>query len=336
MATTQRPIAVLGAGSWGTALAIHLACHGQEAVRLWGKDSQSIAEMQQNRCNSRYLPDIKLPDNLVVFDTLAQLMDGVSDLLCVVPSHAFRQTMLACQPYVQADSRLLWATKGIDPHQCALLSDVAAEILGADVPLAVLSGPSFAGEVAAGLPTAVVVAGNDALFLADIVERFHRGTFRVYTSHDIVGVQIGSALKNIYAIAAGISDGLGFGSNARCALITRGLAEMMRLGVAMGGDEKTFMGLAGLGDLVLTCTDDQSRNRSFGLAIGRGQGIDEAERSIRQVVEGRTAVEYVGLLAQRYQIEMPIARILLTVIQEQLSPQQALQTLLARGAKAEF
>ncbi len=335
MATAQRPIAVLGAGSWGTALAIHLACHGQ-AVRLWGKNSQSLTEMQQTRCNSRYLPDIQLPDNLMVFDTLAQLMEGAGDLLCVVPSHAFRETILACQPYIQAGSRLLWATKGIDPHQCALLSDVAAEILGPDLPLAVLSGPSFAKEVAAGLPTAVVVAGEDKLFLADIVDYFHRGTFRVYTSHDIIGVQIGSALKNIYAIAAGISDGLGFGSNARCALITRGLTEMMRLGVAMGANEKTFMGLAGLGDLVLTCTDDQSRNRSFGLAIGRGQSIDEAERSIQQVVEGRTAVEHVGVLAQRYQVEMPIAKTLLAVIQEQLSPQQALQALLARDAKAEF
>jgi glycerol-3-phosphate dehydrogenase (NAD(P)+) len=328
------PITVLGAGSWGTALAIHLAKHHQ-TVRLWDANVQRVELMRQTRCNTQYLPDFKLPDNIELLNDLSAALKGVQDILYVLPSHACREVLMICQSYVSANARFICASKGLDSHSCQLLSQVTQEVLG-DIPFAVLSGPSFAKEVARGLPTAVVIASSQLDFLNDIVMRFHQGAFRVYKSDDVIGVQVSGALKNVYAIAAGASDGLGFGANARCALITRSLAEMMRLGKAMGASSKTFMGLSGLGDLILTCTDDQSRNRRFGLAVGQGKSIVEAEQQIRQVIEGKTTAKYAMTLAKRYKVNMPIVEQVFSVLEGKCSPQQALQSLLARDAGSEF
>ncbi|HET8553013.1 MAG TPA: NAD(P)H-dependent glycerol-3-phosphate dehydrogenase, partial [Gammaproteobacteria bacterium] len=248
----HQPVAVLGAGAWGTALACQLARNGRD-VRLWGRDAAQIDKLRSTGRNTRYLPDIELPPNVFPKASLKEAVAGSSDILVAVPSGAFRQTLAAlidtARPY-----RLAWATKGLELDSGKLLHQVAAEELGGDTIVAVLSGPSFAREVGAGLPTAVTVASTDAAFADALVDAFHGERFRVYTATDVVGVEIGGAVKNVIAIAAGIADGLAFGANARAGLITRGLAEIMRLGAALGARPETLMGLAGLGDLVLTCT----------------------------------------------------------------------------------
>lgn len=328
------PIAVLGAGSWGTALAIHLARQHQ-AVRLWDVSAEHISAMREVRINERYLPGVNFPDSLNVFEDLAESVDGVHDLLCVPPSHAFSHLLRNCQPLLNKAARIAWATKGIDPQSYELLYQVAQNILG-DRAYAVLSGPSFAKEVANGLPTSIAVAASHKNFANDLVERFHCETFRLYTSEDVIGVQVGGALKNVYAIAAGISDGLGYGANARCALITRALSELKQLGIAMGAKPETFMGLSGVGDLVLTCTDNQSRNRRFGLALGQGKAIAEAQAAINQVIEGQTTVQQAIVLAEKHQIDMPIAQQIHRILQGQITPQQAWHNMLTAGSMAEF
>ncbi|HEY5720448.1 MAG TPA: NAD(P)H-dependent glycerol-3-phosphate dehydrogenase, partial [Gammaproteobacteria bacterium] len=285
MASRRAPIAVLGAGSWGTALAIRLA-HNGNPTRLWGHDPDEVAPLARDRVNARYLPGAPFPAGLDATADLAAALAGVRDVLVAVPSHAFAETLGRLAGHAPAGMRVAWATKGLEPETGRLLSEVAAERLPAAQALAVVSGPTFAREVAAGLPTAVTVAANRRAFADALTRRLHAETFRAYTSRDLVGVQLGGAVKNVLAIAAGIADGLGFGANARAALITRGLAEMLRLGRALGARRDTFMGLAGLGDLVLTCTDDQSRNRRFGLALGRGTPPARALAEIGQVVEG--------------------------------------------------
>ena len=322
MAARRAPIAVLGAGSWGTALAIQLARNGNP-TRLWGHAADEIAPLTTERVNRRYLPDAPFPDGLTATADLAEATAGVRDVLLVVPSHAF------------ADARLAWATKGLEPDSGRLLSELASGRLPGLTALAVLSGPTFAREVAAGLPTAITVAANRKAFADALSRRLHAETFRTYTSRDLVGVQLGGAVKNVLAIAAGIADGLGFGANARAALITRGLAEMLRLGRALGARRDTFMGLAGLGDLVLTCTDDQSRNRRFGLALGRGTPAAQALAEIGQVVEGRGTAREVRRLAQRHAVEMPIVEQTYRVLWEALPPRAAVHALLARTPKAE-
>jgi glycerol-3-phosphate dehydrogenase (NAD(P)+) len=334
MAGRRAPIAVLGAGSWGTALAIQQARNGNP-TRLWGHDPDEVAPLEGERRNRRYLPDAPFPDGLAPTADLGAALDGVRDLLVVVPSHAFAETLDRLAPLLATDARLAWATKGLEPESGRLLSDLAAERLPAVGALAVVSGPTFAREVAAGLPTAVTVAANRRAFADALRLRLHGETFRTYTSRDLVGVQLGGAVKNVLAIAAGIADGLGFGANARAALITRGLAEMLRLGRALGARRDTFMGLAGLGDLVLTCTDDQSRNRRFGLALGRGTPAEQALADIGQVVEGRgTAIE-VRRLARRHGVEMPIVEQAYRVLWEACPPRDAVHALLARTPKAE-
>lgn len=325
------PIAVLGAGSWGTALACHLANNGQE-VYLWGRDGKQMAAMQRERRNQQYLPDVVLPPNLHVETDLAKALAQTQDLLVVVPSRAFRETLTAIKSF--KPQRLIWATKGLDPTTHQLLHVVSKEILG-DIPLAVLAGPSFAKEVAKGLPTAVTIASKHQGFASDLSQRFHSKTFRVYTSSDIIGVEIGSATKNVLAIAVGIADGLGFGANTRSALITRGLAEMIRLGLALGAQKETFIGLSGLGDLILTCTDNQSRNRRLGLALGAGKSSAEAEKEIGQVVEGiGTAAEIYHLAAKKH-VEMPICQQVYEVLRQGVAPMTAVERLLSRAAKTE-
>jgi glycerol-3-phosphate dehydrogenase (NAD(P)+) len=327
------PIAVLGAGSWGCALAIHLARQGSE-VRLWDVSAEHIASMRDTRENQRYLPGITLPEKLSLFGDLAETLVGVQDVFCVPPSHAFSQLLTTCQPLLGDDARIAWATKGIDPESYELLDQVAKNLLG-DRAYAVLSGPSFAKEVAQGLPTSVTVAANQKAFADDLVRRFQGDNFCLYTSDDLIGVQIGGALKNVYAIAAGISDGLGYGANARCALITRALHELSKLGVAMGAKPQTFMGLSGVGDLVLTCTDNQSRNRRFGLALGEGKTIEQAEAGINQVIEGKTTVEQAMALAKQHNIDMPIAQQIHAIISGHTTPQSAWQHMLAAAVEAE-
>ncbi len=330
-------IAVLGAGSWGTALAILLARNGH-ATLLWGRDDAMLAAIARCGSNEKYLPGQRFPDRLAVEPNLARALDAASACLVAVPSHAFTEMVvaLAGTPTARSEptvrSGLLWVTKGLDPSSGRLLHEVAAQILPGGVPLGVLSGPTFAGEVARRLPTAVTLAATDAGFAREWAARLANPRFRVYTSDDLAGVQIAGAVKNVLAIAAGIADGLGFGANARAALIARGLSEMVRLGEAAGGRAATFMGLAGLGDLVLTCTDDQSRNRRFGLALARGVAPAEAAAAVGQVVEGvETSARVLGL-ARRFEVEMPICEQVRAVVTGSSSAGEAVEALLARDA----
>ena len=328
------PIAVLGAGSWGTALALHLA-RNNNSVRLWGRDIQQMQHMQQDRCNARYLPDIPFPENLLATADIRQALSGVHDILISVPSHAFRATLQLIKPLVNDQVRVIWATKGFEHGAQALLSTVAQNELSPETAIAILSGPSFAKELAAALPTAITLATTFDAFRQDMVQRFHNDKFRVYQSNDIIGVQVGGAVKNILAVGAGMCDGLGFGANARTALITRGLAEMMRLGVAMGGKTETFYGMAGLGDLILTCTDNQSRNRRFGLALGQGKDPQQAQKDIGQVVEAAANAGEVWQLAQSHRIDMPITEQIYRILHQGVSPIDAAKELLSRTSKSE-
>lgn len=327
-------MAVLGAGSWGTALAALLANNGLRAV-LWGRNSSLMTEMVTKRSNPRYLPDITFPDSLIIESDLGRAVTSADDVLVVVPTQGFRALLQQIQPHLPARARVVWASKGLEPNSGKLLHEVAEDVLGANRPAAVISGPTFAREVALGLPTAVTVASRDSGFAADLAARLHNARFRAYTSDDVIGVELGGAVKNVMAIAAGIADGLGFGANTRAALVTRGLAEMMRLGVALGGRRETFMGLAGLGDLVLTCTDDQSRNRRVGLALARGQSLAEATAAIGQAAEGISAAREVLAVARRQGVDMPITEQVHHVLYEGLAPRTAVQVLLQREQKAE-
>jgi len=328
--TTPSPIAVLGAGSWGTALAVQLARSGQP-VSLWGRNTPELREVGAERTNRRYLPGVALPDSVRIDPNLQNVVRTHRDLLVCVPSHAFRYTLATIRPDLAEGARVAWATKGFERGSGQLPHEVAADELGPGVPVAVLSGPTFATEVGAGLPTAMTVAASDPAFATELAARLSHHKFRVYTSSDIIGVEVGGAVKNVLAIAAGISDGLGFGANTRIALITRGLAEMTALGVALGARAVTFMGLSGMGDLVLTCTDDQSRNRRFGLAIARGESAADAARDIGQVVEGQFAATAVRAVAQRLKLEMPICEQVYLVLEKNLPPHDAAMALLARG-----
>lgn len=324
-------IAVLGAGSWGTALAIQLARSGRR-VMLWGRDAKAQAAMRASRENERYLPGCRFPVSLEITDSL-DVAVSADEQLAVVPSHALRELLDAMQIAGWKPRRLAWATKGLEPETAMLVHQVVADAIG-DIPAAVLSGPTFAREVGKGLPTAITVAGDAPLadFMADAL---HSGHFRAYTTTDMTGVELGGAVKNVIAIGAGLSDGLGFGANARVALITRGLAEIMRLGRALGAETETFLGLAGVGDLVLTCTDDQSRNRRMGLALAAGKSQEEAHREIRQVVEGVSAAREVRRLAERNGVEMPIVESIYQVLFENVSARDAVAALLERERKAE-
>ena len=324
---------VVGAGSWGTALAIHLAREGHP-TRLWGRDGAQLDAMRQARRNERYLPGAEFPDSLQATQGLAEALEGARDALIGVPSHAFRATLESIKPHLGTHTRIAWATKGFEIETGLLPHQVAREVLGAR-PGAVLSGPTFAKEVGAGLPTAMTVASEDEGFARELALRLSGPNFRAYTQGDIMGVEVGGAVKNVIAIGSGIADGMGFGANTRVALITRGLAEMMRLGVALGAVRETFMGLAGLGDLVLTCTDDQSRNRRFGMALGRGRSLSEAQGGIHQVVEGLPAARAVNDVAQRLAVDMPICREIYRVMHEGKPVRAAVQALMGREVRSE-
>uniref|UniRef100_UPI0036DA4180 NAD(P)H-dependent glycerol-3-phosphate dehydrogenase n=1 Tax=Photorhabdus sp. RM322S TaxID=3342825 RepID=UPI0036DA4180 len=326
---------VIGAGSYGTALAITLARNGHEVV-LWGHDSEHIRALQQARCNQKFLPDVSFPDSLLLETDLTKALTASRNILIVVPSHVFGEVLKQVKSHLLPDSRIVWATKGLEADTGRLLQDVAREILGDEIPLAVLSGPTFAKELAAGLPTAIAISATESAFSDELQQLFHCGkSFRVYKNPDFIGVQLGGAVKNVIAIGAGISDGMGFGANARTALITRGLTEMSRLGTALGTDPSTFMGMAGLGDLVLTCTDNQSRNRRFGMMLGQGISVEEAQCQIGQVVEGYRNTKEVRALAERAGVEMPIAEQIYQILYCNKNVIEAAQALLGRARKDE-
>lgn len=329
-----KKITILGAGSWGTALALLAARNGCQTL-LWGHNPAHVQALADSRQNQRYLPGHHFPDTLNVTTELAEAA-AFSDLILVsVPSHAFKATLLALKPHLSRQPNIAWASKGFNPDDGSLLHAIVADIFSVQTPAAILSGPTFAGEVAANLPTAITIASAQPAFAKQLADILHGGLFRTYTSTDVIGVEVGGAVKNVLAIAAGIADGLGFGANTRAALITRGLNEIIRLGVVLGGKQETFMGLAGLGDLILTCTDNQSRNRRFGLALGLGQDRHTAIADIAQEIEGISAAKETFLLAQKHGIDMPITEQTYKVLYEGLDPRTAVHNLLAREQKAE-
>ena len=330
----DQPIAVIGAGSWGTALALQFARSGRR-VRLWDIDAEQLAVIAAERVNTRYLPNAPFPDNIEVKHDLESCLDNVTDIVVAVPSHGLRETLQKLQPILDDSARVCWATKGFELSTGKLPHEVAAEVLGDNHAMAVLSGPTFAKEVGAGLPTAMTIASADTTFAEDLAEAISEDNFRAYTSSDMIGVEVGGAVKNVLAIGAGISDGLGFGANTRIALINRGLVEMTRLGVALGAKQDTFMGLAGMGDLVLTCTDDQSRNRRMGLMLAGGKTIAEAQQEIQQVVEGVLAAKAVKQVADKLSVEMPICQQIYRILYEDMSPREAVTALMTRALKPE-
>ena len=327
-------IAVLGAGSWGTALAIQFARSGR-VTRLWGRDREALASMTRERRNTRYLASGEFPPSLTATPDLDAALRGANDVLLAVPSHAFRTLLMEVAPRLAPEQRVAWATKGFELDSGKLPHQVAREVLGPDRAIAVLSGPTFAREVGAGLPTAMTVASPDSAFARSLAQDLSSENFRAYISTDIVGVEVGGAVKNVLAVGAGLSDGLGFGANTRVALITRGLVEMTRLGVALGGERETFMGLAGLGDVVLTCTDDQSRNRRFGLLLASGKSVDDALAEIGQAVEGYVAARAVRAVATREKVSMPICEAIHGVLYEGLPPRDVVVALMKRPIKPE-
>lgn len=327
-------VAVLGAGSWGTALAIQLSRLGH-SVRLWARDADQAAAMQSGRVNDRYLPGIELADNISVSADFEASLQGVDRVLVVTPSHAFGETLERLKRQVSPEVGLAWASKGFEPGTGRLLHEVAIDYLGKDMPLALVTGPSFAREVAEGLPTAVTVAASTPKFGHLWAEMLHGASFRAYYTADLIGAELGGAIKNVLAVACGMADGMALGNNTRAALITRGLAEMMRLGQAMGGDPRTLMGLAGIGDLVLTCTGDLSRNRRLGLALGQGKSRDEGVAEIGQVVEGIKTSEEVMRLAERTGVEMPISEQVHGILFRGWNARKGVQVLMERDLKRE-
>jgi len=333
--TSAAKITVLGAGSYGTALAICLARNGHETL-LWGRDESHVSDMAKDKENIKYLAQCPFPESLTLEADLNKAVQASDNILVVVPSHAFADMLKQIKPMLTGNEKIAWATKGLDPETGGLLQDVARKVLGNSVSLAVLSGPTFAKEMASGLPTAISLSSEDDEFVSELSDLLHcEKLFRVYSNKDFIGVQLGGAVKNVIAIAAGIADGIGFGANARTALITRGLAEMTRLGLALNAEPATFMGMAGLGDLVLTCTDNQSRNRRFGLALGQGSEVEEAIANIGQVVEGYRNTKEVYMLAQRHGVEMPIVEQVYQVLYNSKDAKLAAAALLSRDRKFE-
>ncbi|MEO7275740.1 MAG: NAD(P)H-dependent glycerol-3-phosphate dehydrogenase [Vicinamibacterales bacterium] len=326
-------IAVLGAGSWGTALAVHLARSGHH-VRLWARDAQAVRAMRDTRLNPRYLREVRLPDGLEPTDDAAAAVAGASSVVIAVPSHEVRGVVRSLRGAMPPDVILVSAAKGLESGSLRRMSQVIAEE-APQAPVVVLSGPSFAVEVARGLPTAVVAASADASAAEHTQERFRGPSFRLYGSDDVAGVEIGGALKNVIAIAAGVVEGLGLGHNSMAALITRGLAELSRLAGAEGGRRETLAGLSGLGDLVLTCTGDLSRNRHVGLELGRGRTLQEVLAGMHTVAEGVRTTGAALALGERHRIELPITAQMAAVLEGRRSPAEAVEILMGRRQRPE-
>lgn len=326
-------IAVLGAGAWGTALAISLS--PRHHVTLWARDAEQIAAMSASRCNLRYLPEIPLPHELRLTADLNIALADAQLILAVVPISALRTTLRLIAE-LPVPIPVIWACKGFEADTTLLPHQVAAEILPQDFPRGVLSGPSFALEVARDLPAALTLASGDGEFARQTAQSLHHARLRIYSSTDVVGVEVGGAVKNVLAIAAGISDGLGFGHNARAALITRGLAEMTRLGLKLGGSAETLGGLSGAGDLILTCTGDLSRNRRVGMLLAQQLALPDILRQLGHVAEGVYTVREVHQMAQRLGVDMPICAAVYRVLYEQVPAANAVEALLNRSPNTEF
>jgi len=330
---TAVPVAVVGGGSWGTALAIHLGRLGL-VPRLWARDAALVGLIRSRRENPWYLPDIPLPETVSVTPDLGEALEGAGLVIVAVPSHVFDAIMGAAAAHLGGGTTILSATKGLEPERARRMSEIASARCPGS-PIAVLSGPTFAREVALGLPTAAVVASADPQVAKGVQRRLSSREFRLYTNRDVLGVEIGGAIKNVMAIATGISDGLGLGENARAALITRGLAEITRLGVALGASPATFAGLAGIGDLVLTCTGSLSRNHALGLALARGKTVEQARGETRMVAEGAWTSQAATLLARQKGVALPICQEVAAVLFEGKTPREALASLLQREYRAE-
>jgi glycerol-3-phosphate dehydrogenase (NAD(P)+) len=327
-------VLVLGAGSWGTALACVLARNNVQTT-LWGRDADAIAAMTQSRRNARYLPDLELPASLALTADLDAAVSRADVLLIVTPSHAFAELLGGIATNLKSGTGVSWATKGFDPASGRFLHELVAEKFPLS-PAAIVTGPSFAREVAQGLPTAVTVHSHSDEFAKQMANLLHSTLFRAYTGSDMIGAELGGAMKNVLAVATGVADGMHLGLNARAGMITRGLNEMLRLGSAIGARAETLMGLAGLGDLVLTCTGDLSRNRRLGLALGRGIGLKQAVAEIGQVVESVETADTVMRLARAHGLDLPIASGVQRVLREELTPAEGLRELLAREQKPEY
>ena len=328
----MKKIAVLGAGAWGTALAIHIS--QQHKVTLWGRNAGHVSGMRKARANPLYLGDFKFNDNLDVEDSLENTIKGADLILSVVPTAGFR---LVLKELKKLDSKqpLIWAHKGLEPVSALLPHEVAIEELSMSQKWGVLSGPSFAAELVRGLPTAVTLAANDTEFALEAASLLHGGSLRVYNSIDVIGVSVGGAIKNVMAIAAGISDGMGFGNNARAAMITRGLAEITRFGIALGAKPETFMGLAGAGDLILTCTGQYSRNREVGLQLASGKDLEEVLKGLGHVAEGVNTAREVMRRADKIDVDMPITYEVNQALSRGKSAKEAVMDLLGRDQKPE-
>lgn len=328
-------IAVIGCGGWGTALAVHFSQCGHD-VCLWGRDSGLVDNIRSDGTNELYLPGVSFPPNLRATALLDEALRNASYVVIAVPSHGLRDVVRAVAPYLPLDANIVSAAKGIEQGTLLRMSEVVSQELGVSRSIGVLSGPSFAAEVAHGAPTAVVVTGKDLEFIARLQEDFRSPTFRLYASDDLVGVEIGGALKNVIAIAAGVSESLGLGNNALAALITRGLAEISRLATSLGGRRETLSGLSGLGDLVLTCTGDLSRNRRLGLALGQGESLDDILAGTRTVAEGVKTTQAALALSKLQGVELPIAFQMAEVLAGRKTPGAAVEELMLRQQRAEI
>jgi len=329
------PLAVVGAGSWGTALAQLLADKGL-AVRLWVYEEDVYQGLCRDRLNHTFLPGVHLSPRLSYSQEFGQVLEGAAMVLMAVPSHVFREVLLKAQPHVPPGAILVSAAKGMEIDSRLTMEGVVREVLGAGTPYAVLSGPSFAREVAQKQPTAVTLASRRRDAARYLQRLFSTPYFRVYTNHDVIGVELGGALKNIFAIGTGILEGMGLGDNPRAALITRGLAEMVRLGYRMGANPMTLTGLAGLGDLVLTCTSRQSRNFQVGFKLGQGQPLSLILSGMQMVAEGVKTAQAVHLLAQHLEVDMPLVAAVYRILYEGLAPKEAIKKLMSRQLKDEL
>jgi glycerol-3-phosphate dehydrogenase (NAD(P)+) len=327
-----KKIVVLGAGAWGTALAIHIS--NQHKVTLWGRNAGHVSGMRKARANPLYLGDFAFNDNLDVEEDLGTAIEGADLILSVVPTAGFRLLLKELKK-LGSKQPLIWAHKGLEPISALLPHEVAIEELGMGQQWGVLSGPSFAAELVRGLPTAVTLAAHDTTFALEASELLHGGGLRVYSSADVIGVSVGGAVKNVMAIAAGISDGMGFGNNARAAMITRGLAEITRFGVALGAKSETFMGLAGAGDLILTCTGQYSRNREVGLQLASGKSLEDVLNGLGHVAEGVNTAREVMRRAEKIGVDMPITYEVDQALSDGKSAKEAVMDLLGREQKPE-
>lgn len=334
MTQALKKIGVIGAGSFGTSLAITLVNKGHD-VTMWARRKEQIEEMREGHRNAHYLPGIVLPEPLSFTDSLEEAVSGCDILLFAVPAQTFRSVFGAAVPYLNCDIPIVNVAKGIEKGSLMRLSEVAEELMPGVNYLA-LSGPSHAEEVARRLPTTVAVAGKSHDIAVEIQEAFSTDRFRVYTNEDMIGVELGGALKNIIALGAGISDGLKFGDNAKAAMMTRGITEMTRLGIAVGAKAETFSGLTGIGDLIVTCTSMHSRNRRCGIAIGEGKSVAEAVEELGMVVEGLSTAEAANAMAEKLGIEMPITQCIYHMIQGRVNAQEAVELLMGRTRKNEM